>query len=147
EQGVPPLSQEFARMYRQIDLGISLELVVRGAAERLQLVDFNVFASVVILHRTSGGNLPLLLDRLAVATRDRLHFDGQLRASTIMGRDSTGLIGGMTFLLLVYMLFFQTNFGTKMFLDVSVGYAGISLLITAVAFELIGVVLLFWLLK
>jgi Flp pilus assembly protein TadB len=35
--------------------------------------DFYVFSSVLSLHRTTGGNLPVLLDRLAVATRDRTH--------------------------------------------------------------------------
>ena len=142
-----PLSIEFARMYRQIDLGIPVDQVVHGTADRLRLVDFNIFASVVSLHRATGGNLPALLDRLAISTRDRIQFEGQLRSATVLGRYSTAMIGGMALVILIYLFFYQTNFDTRQYFDLSAGYTGITLLATAVGFELLGLALLFWMLR
>ena len=146
EYGAKPLSREFARMHQQLELGIPLDQVTHGAATRLGLVDFNVFASVVSLHRTTGGNLPVLLDRLAISTRDRVQFEGQYRATTVMGRYSAGFIGFLACVILIYFFFFQKEL-TVRFFDTSVGYTGVYLFATAIGLELAGVLLLFWLLK
>ncbi len=138
-------------MYRQLDLGISVDQVVRGAADRLQIVDFNAFASVVSLHRSTGGNLPVLLDRLAISTRDRIQFDGLFRSATVLGRYSTALIGAMVALILVYFFFFQNDpvqgSWVGHYFDTSVGYTGVTLFSTAIGFVLLGALLMFWLLR
>lgn len=146
DSGVPPLAREFSRMHRQLDLGIPLDQVVRGAAERVHLADFYVFSSVLSLHRTTGGNLPVLLDRLAVATRDRTHFEGQYRAATILGRTSTGFIACMVGVILFYLFFFQRDWAMRFF-DTTHGYTGIYLLATAAVLELSGLILLAWMLQ
>ena len=146
DHGNQPLASEFARMHRQLDLGIPLEQVVRGATTRLGLVDFNVFASVVSLHRTTGGNLPVLLDRLAISSRDRVQFEGQYRATTVMGRYSAGFIGFLACVILVYLFFFQETWAQRFF-DTRFGYTGIYLFSTAIGLELAGVALLFLLLR
>jgi tight adherence protein B len=146
EQGVPPLSREFARMYRQLDIGIPLEQVVRGAAERLEIVDFNIFTSVVSLHATTGGNLPLLLDRLAVSTRDREQFEGQYRATTAMGRVSAGFIAAMVAVILVYYMFFQPTWAERL-VDTSTGYAGLIMLGTSLGLIVLGLGLMYWILR
>jgi tight adherence protein B len=146
EQGAPPLAREFSRMYRQIDLGIPMDRVVRGTAERLDFVDFNVFASVLGLHRGTGGNLPLLLDRLAITTRDRNQFEGQYRAATVLGRTSALFIAGMVCLILIYFFFFQRDWALRFF-DTSEGYVGLALFCTAIGLEVGGLALMYFLLR
>jgi tight adherence protein B len=146
EQGTPPLAREFARMYRQIELGIPMEQVVRGTADRLGLIDFNVFASVLSLHRGTGGNLPLLLDRLAATTRDRNQFEGQYRAATVLGRTSAAFIASMVVLILLYFCFFQREWFVRFF-DTSESYIGVVLFCTAMALEAAGLALMYFLLK
>ena len=146
DQGVPPIAREFSRMYRQLELGLSLGQVLQITADRLGLVDFNIFASVLTLHRTTGGNLPLLLDRLAVTTRDRNQFEGQYRAATVLGRYSSGFIAAMVSLILIYFFFFQREWALRFF-DTTYGYTGVALFTTAIGLELIGILLLFWLLR
>ena len=65
EQGPKPLADEFRRCAAQIRLGLPSALALENAARRLQLLDFNVLVSTVSLHARVGGNLPMLLDRLA----------------------------------------------------------------------------------
>jgi tight adherence protein B len=143
EQGVPPLSIEFARMHRQLELGLAIGQVMHNAARRIKLIDFNVFASVVSLHRSTGGNLAVILDRLAVATRDRNQFEGQYRAATILGRYSAAFIAGLAAVILFYLFFFQRDWAMRFFESP----LGISLFITAIALELAGLALLFFFLR
>ena len=115
EHSTPPLAREFARMHRQLELGLSLSQVLGSAADRLGLVDFNVFASVLGLHRTTGGNLPALLDRLASSTRDHNQFEGQYRAATVLGRYSAAFILLMVGIILIHLFFFQRNWAARFF--------------------------------
>jgi tight adherence protein B len=143
EQGVPPLSKEFARMHRQMDLGLPLGQVLETAAARLDILDFNIFAAVVALQRPTGGNLPATLDRLAVTTRDRIQFEGQYRAATAMGRYSAGFIFAMSMLILGYLFFFDRETAMKFFDSAT----GVSMFLAALALEAAGGVLLFALLR
>jgi tight adherence protein B len=143
EQGVPPLSREFARMHRQMDLQLPLAQVLEGAAKRLGLVDFNVFASVLRLHRATGGNLPVVLDRLAAATRDHNQFEGQYRAATVLGRYSAAFITCLVGFILFYLVFFGREWATPFFETTT----GIVLFSVAMTLEACGLMLLFWLLK
>ena len=63
-----------------------MPLALQGVAERLNLPDFNIFVTAVNLHRTMGGNLTHLLDRVATAVRDRNLFRGYFQAATALGR-------------------------------------------------------------
>src|SRR5947209_3696923 len=115
EQGVRPLSRDFAGMHSQLELRLPLSQVLHSTSRRLGIADFNVFASVVSLHRTTGGNLPLLLDRLAATTRDRNQFDRQYRAATVLGRYSAAFIGLMAAVILFYFFFFQRDLAQRYF--------------------------------
>jgi tight adherence protein B len=143
EQGVPPLSREFARMHRQLELGLPLAQVLHSTARRLNIPDFSVFASVVSLHRTTGGNLPLLLDRLAATTRDRNQFERQYRAATVLGRYSAAFIALMAVIVLFYFFFFQRDMAHRYFETTT----GITLFATAMCLELAGFLLLLWFLR
>lgn len=143
DQGVPPLSREFARMHQQIELGLPMAEVLRGTAKRLQIVDFNVFAALVSLHRSVGGNLPVLLDRLAASTRDRNQFEGQYRAATVLGRYSAALIAALAALIVSYLYFVHREWALRFFESST----GVALFCTAVTLEALGLVLLFWMLQ
>jgi tight adherence protein B len=143
DQGVPPMSREFARMSRQMELGLPLSEVLQITAKRLKLVDFNVFASVITLHRSTGGNLPLILDRLASATRDHNHFEGQYRAATVLGRYSAAFIVSIALFILFYLFFFQREWALEFFESST----GIWLFCMAIGLEVLGILWLFWMLR
>lgn len=86
QQSKNSLSDELRRCVAQIKLGLPIGVALVGVAERIKLQDFDVFVSTVRLHRTIGGNLPMLLDRLAAGVRDRNLFRSQFLAQTALGR-------------------------------------------------------------
>src|SRR5262249_18553054 len=124
-------------------LGLSLKQVLRNTADRLRLADFNVFASVVGLYRTTGGNLPALLDRLAITTRDRNQFAGQYRAATILSRYTALFIVFMVGVILAYLFTFQPQW-TERFFHTSTGLA---LFGTAMGLEVLGAVWMYFMLR
>jgi len=134
EHGVAPMSREFARMHRQLELGLPLNQVLKISADRLNLVDFSVFASVLSLHRTTGGNLPVLMDRLAHTTRDHNQLRGHYRTQTSLGRWGNIVLFIMAAGLISYMGFFQRDLSSNYF-DSTTGLVlfgiGVSLLLGA----------------
>lgn len=127
-------------MTQQLELGLPLAPVVQATARRLGLADFTVFAALVALHRTTGGNLAVLLDRLASATRDHNQFEGAYRAATVLGRYSASFIAAISVLVLVYLFGFQRDWAQRFF-DSGIGVALFS---TALGLEAAGLGLL-WL--
>jgi tight adherence protein B len=138
-----PLSDEIRRCAEQLSLGLSVPAALQLAAQRIQLPDFNVFASVVSLHRSIGGNLGLMLDRLATSTRDRNLYLGYFRSTTILGRITAIVIGLAVPLIFLYYALFQPDYIQRFF---ETG-AGVTALIVAAVLEAIGVVWLYFLMK
>jgi tight adherence protein B len=93
DQGPKPLANEFASAAAQLRLGVNAETALRSAAARVRLLDFDILVSTVGLHRQIGGNLALLMDRLAASVRDRNQFRGQFLALTAQGRAVAVAIG------------------------------------------------------
>jgi tight adherence protein B len=115
EHGVAPMSREFGRMHRQLELGLALNQVLKLEADRLRLVDFSVFASVLSLHRSTGGNLAVLMDRLAHTTRDHNQLRGHYRTATSLGRYGNIILFLMAGGLIAYIGFFQRDLASQYF--------------------------------
>jgi len=118
-------------------------MALQTIAQRVSVVDFSVFASIIALHRNTGGQLPLLLDRLAAGVRDRVQYQGQFRAATAMGRVSAIALGAAVPLIFLWYVIFQPE-AVQVFIETP---GGIAMLTTAFALEIIGVFWLYRLLK
>ncbi len=115
EHGNPPVAEEFRRSVEQIKLGLTVPVALQGMARRLQLVDFDIFVTVVTLHRTMGGNLTMLLDRVAATTRDRNLFRGYFRAATALGRITALFVASAAPLLFLGYALWQPEFVQRFF--------------------------------
>lgn len=105
EQGAAPLADELKHTVGLMQLGLSPAAALQATARRLRLMDFDLLASTVGLYTQTGGNLVLLLERLADSVRDRNQYRGQFLAATAQGRIvaiAIGLAGPL--LLLAYLL-------------------------------------------
>jgi len=106
QQGIQPLAGEFKSAHQQIRLGISIPAALQLMGRRINLVDFDAFVSTIALYAQTGGNLPLLLDRLASSARDHNQFRGFFAAATAQSRITALFIGAAApVLLLIYAIF------------------------------------------
>lgn len=143
EHGAKPLRDEFHRAVEKIKLGLAVPAALLGMARRIDLADFNVFVTAITLHRTVGGNLPQLLDRVASSVRDRNLFRGYVLAATALSRITGFFIAGAAPVLFVGYLLWQPELITGFMQSP----AGMRALWTAFGLEVIGAVWMYYLLR
>jgi tight adherence protein B len=131
-----PLATEFRFCARQLEMGLSVPAVMRGLVGRLQMYDVRIFATTIIVHRQSGGNIAAVLDRLAQVIRDRLSYRRQLRAVTAGGRISAGLVSLITPALFLFFILVRPAYITSLLHSP----LGQSLLVLTVFLEIVGLI-------
>ncbi|MEI8373653.1 MAG: type II secretion system F family protein [Planctomycetota bacterium] len=92
-QAASPLKEEFGHCLQLLKMGQSPVAVMDRLSRRIPLPEFRLFATAVLVHRQTGGNLSQLTSRLAVSARDRQEWRRHLGAQTVAGRYSAlGLV-------------------------------------------------------
>ncbi|HEX4612685.1 MAG TPA: type II secretion system F family protein [Urbifossiella sp.] len=123
EEMPPPVSKEFARVYDEQNLGISLEETLDGMCERVPNLDLRFFVTSVAIQRQTGGDLAEILDRIGHVIRERFKILGQVKALTAEGRLSGIVLIALPiglFLMMMYMkpdyieLLWKDPLGVKM---------------------------------
>lgn len=142
-RGQRPLAGEFKRCSEHLQLGLTVPAAFQMTAARLGLSDFDLLVSLVTLHRQTGGNLALVIDRLAATIRSRNQFRGQVAAVTALGRVSGVALAAAAPAFAVIYYFMYPDYLTRM-LDSS---QGLTALLTAGVLEVVGVGWLLWLMR
>jgi len=114
------LQGELQHCRRQLGLGRTVSGAMESLARRLQLKELGLLATVLAVHRQTGGALADALDRLSTLLRDRIQFRRQMAAASSGGRLSALLIAPAAPLLFAVLLllnpehvqvFFNTGLG------------------------------------
>jgi tight adherence protein B len=143
QHGAKPLADEFHRVSEQCKLGLNVPAALQQMADRLRMPDVDALLSVITLHRTLGGNLPALLDRLAASTRDRIQFRGYFRAATALGRITGIALAAIAPVLFIGYLIWQPDY----LANFAASPIGLNALGMALALEVLGVLWLWYLLR
>lgn len=143
QQGKIAVAAEFRRCSTQIELGLPVVAALQSVADRLQVLDFSAFVSLIALHQQAGGNLPLQLERLANSTRDHHQFRSYLRTATTLSRTTALGIGLATPLILLAYAVFQPEYATSFFESRQAR----TLIAVALGLELVGAIWMHRLLK
>lgn len=141
--GTRPLADEFRHAVEKIKLGLAVPVALRGMARRLELPDFNIFVAAVTLHRTVGGNLTQLLDRVATSVRDRNLFRGYVLAATALSRITGFFIAAAAPLLFLGYLVWRPDF-VLVFMQSNLGLRALWL---ALGLEIVGAAWMYYLLR
>ena len=59
-----PIAQEFARVFYEQNLGVPVELSLRGMADRVPSMDVRFFVTAVVIQRGTGGDLAEVLEKI-----------------------------------------------------------------------------------
>lgn len=87
-----PLGTELQRCQQKLTLGIDLEGALAELPQRTGVVGASVLVIALSVHRQTGGDLIQVLDRLAQTLRQRMQFQGRLRAATAASRATATLM-------------------------------------------------------
>ncbi|HEY8736206.1 MAG TPA: type II secretion system F family protein [Candidatus Dormibacteraeota bacterium] len=88
----PPISDEFARVVRELNLGGSIEQSLNNLVRRAGNDDLDLIVTAAIIQSQVGGNLARVLDNISDTIRERVRVKGQISAMTAQGRASTWII-------------------------------------------------------
>ena len=92
KNGAPPISDEFGRAVREMNLGGSVEEALNNMVRRVDSDDLDLVVTAVAIHRTVGGNLAEILDNIAHTIRERIRIKGEIRTLTAQARASGWII-------------------------------------------------------
>ncbi len=100
----PPISLEFARAIREVNLGLTIEEALQNMAHRMQSIDFDLAVAGILINRQVGGNLAELLDHVTATIRERVKLKNFIRVLTAQQRLSALIIMIVPPVLLVILL-------------------------------------------
>lgn len=82
----PPVSVEFARVTREVGLGLTIREALANLLRRIPSDDLDFMITAVNIHQEVGGNLAEILDVIAHTIRERVRIMGEIRAITAQQR-------------------------------------------------------------
>jgi tight adherence protein B len=113
----PPMSTEFARVVREIGLGLTIEEALAHMLQRIQSDDLDLVITAINIQHEVGGNLAEILDTIAYTIRERVRIKGQIRAMTAQQRFSGYVVSLLPFILGVVMFVINPNYIGRMFVE------------------------------
>jgi tight adherence protein B len=115
KNAVAPISDEFARAVREMNLGGSPDEALSNITKRIASADFDLVATAYAIHRTVGGNLAEILDNIAYTIRERVRIKGEIATLTAQARASGTLITFLPLVLAAFMYFVTPTYFRPMF--------------------------------
>lgn len=83
-----PIGEEFGRVLKEMNLGITTEEALNNLAKRVNSDDLDLAITAVLIQRQVGGNLAEVLDNISLTIRERVKIKGQVKTLTAQGRIS-----------------------------------------------------------
>jgi tight adherence protein B len=99
----PPISTEFARVIREVNLGLPLDEALANLQRRVRSDDLDLMTTAIAIHHTVGGNLAEILDTIAFTIRERVRIKGEIRTLTAQQRMSGYVVGFLPVALVVLL--------------------------------------------
>ena len=129
-----PLGSELRVCARRMEMGQDIATAMHDLPDRTGLVALNILVTSLSVHQTTGGDLVMVLERLAATIRDRLLFLGRLRAATIGSRWTAILMISLPPLIITFFVLRDANYLNQLLST----YWGRAMSIAAVVLDVIG---------
>ena len=112
EQAPEPIRAEFKIMANQYGYGADMQTVIRNAKDRLDLPNFSLFASALLLNREMGGDISETLTRISKSLDKLREMRSTVEAHTSEGRTNIRvLLAAPVFMLLLMSIFVPKGVG------------------------------------
>jgi tight adherence protein B len=90
--GAPPMSDEFARVVRELSMGATMEQALNNLMRRTRNEDLELAITAILIQNTVGGNLVNVLDHIEETIRTRVGIENELATLTAQTRASAWVI-------------------------------------------------------
>jgi len=133
-----PMSDEFNRAVREMNLGVTVDDALEHMDQRIQSEDFDLMVTAVQIHRVVGGNLAEILDTIAFTIRERIRIHGEIRTLTAQARASGYIITALPFALTGILTLVSPSYITPLFKEPLGGFLiALALIMMAIGYAVI----------
>ncbi|HHX51133.1 MAG TPA: secretion system protein [Clostridia bacterium] len=133
-----PISEEFSRALREMQLGAPTEHALLSMSDRAGSDDLDMLVTAVLIQRQVGGNLAEVLDNISVTIRERIRIMGEIKTLTAQGKISGTIIGLLPFFLAMVLYLINRSYLLILIRDP----LGLMLVIGGLVAQLIGMLLI-----
>jgi tight adherence protein B len=111
----PPISEEFDRLLKEVQLGRTVEEALTSLNERIGHPELDLVTSAVVTLRKTGGNLAETFEVISITIQERTRVEGKIRALTAQGMTQAYVLVAMPFILGIIMFLLDPAYMTPMF--------------------------------
>lgn len=114
----PPISVEYARVVREVSLGLSNEQAMNNMLRRIQSDDLDLMITAINVQHEVGGNLSEILEIIGHTIRERVRIKGEIRVLTAQGQMSGYVITFLPVVLGLILYAMNPDYMSAMFQEV-----------------------------
>ena len=111
----PPISLEFGRVVREVNLGLAFDAALENMVRRVRSDDLELMATAITIQHQVGGNLAEILDSIAFTIRERVRIKGEIRTLTAQQRMSGYVVAFLPIGLMAALMVIDPGFMSPMF--------------------------------
>ena len=132
EQGMKPMSEEFAILQQQLKLGMNFEEALESMTRRVESEDLTLVATAILISRRTGGNVIEIFERISETIRGRMRVKRKIRSLTAQGRLQGVVVSLMPVLLCLVMTAVRPDMMVP-FLSSAAGLAAVAVMTLLIA--------------
>ena len=114
-EGLPPVTDEFKRVLREIQLGLSIREAFAHLLVRVPSEDLDLLITAINIQAEVGGNLAQILDTIGHTIRERIRIKGEIKVLVAQGQISGYVISGLPIALAAVLMLISPGYLGKMF--------------------------------
>ena len=133
-----PISEEFGRVFRETQRGMTLEESLNRMVDRTGSDDLDMLCTAIIIQRKVGGNLSEVLEKISETIQSRISLRMEIKTRTSSGRLSGYIVGALPFILLIMMSVVNPDYASGLF-ETDLGHI---MLVVGIILEIIGFVVI-----
>ena len=135
QQTPAPANAVFADVFKKQRYGLPLRDGLSQMIDQVPSIDLKIMVTAILVQRETGGNLPVVLDRLCAVIRDRIRIRREIKTQTAQGRMTGWILGLLPPFVMLAINWISPNYSSSFFHD-PMGrymlYAGTALLVTGI---------------
>lgn len=110
EQLTQPIQPVFDDIHNDLKLGVPMKESFAKMLNTVEVIDFKIFATAVLVQRESGGNLAEIVDKIGFTIRERAKLKRQISVLTAQPRLSAYIIGAAPIVMYILLQFIMPGY-------------------------------------
>ncbi|CAI8710419.1 tight adherence protein B [Brevibacillus sp. IT-7CA2] len=132
-----PAGDEFSRMARELQLGVSFDRALADMEKRIPTREFRIFTATLLIQRRAGGNLSQVLQEMAETLEDRRIVNQEIKTMTAEQRYVSILVPIMPIALVLMMNMMNKGFIDPLFSGFGLFLLGLFVIGTLLSYILV----------